>query len=511
VSRGLVIASIIFLISPYAGARVFSSVWLGGDGVWSNGHQWSTAPAFPINGRGFNYNATINSGNVTLDRPITIQNFFLTGGSLEGDFGLAVKKGLQWTGGTISGTLGSSLDLSKKANSTIGGAEFRPLTGRTINNAGRINQTQSMGGDNANANNLSRAIWSVEAGGNGSNDLFLSTALFNNAGNFIVTGGRADFTRVAVSGVFNNSGSVTIAANTLAGSKSFAIAGDGAASGNFIVASGTQLEFLSRPLVPNSYTLTNRATIAGAGSTFNETLLTVAGNNTINTNLTNQGTISINSGATLTLRGALNQLPLSAVQLAGGTVNTPTLAVGLGSLNGSGTVKGNATVFGGNIHPSVVPGIPIRTIAIGGNLTFDSDTHMIMDIGGLKQGADNSFVSVTGNVQLDGLLFLQMLGNFASQLDGNQTFTLLTANGSLSGAFQNVANGERLETFDGTASFQVNYGAGSPFGAQNLVLSDPMAITAAERLSIVPEPVSTMLFGVGVLLLFLVRNGRPRR
>src|SRR5205085_2830334 len=46
--------------------------------------------------------------------------------------------------------------------------------------------------------------------------------------------------------------------------------------------------------------------------------------------------------------------------------------------------------------------------------------------------------------------------------------------------FQNVANGQRLFTSDGAGSFQVNYGTGSAFASNRLVLSN--FVTA------IPEP-----------------------
>ncbi len=110
-----------------------------------------------------------------------------------------------------------------------------------------------------------------------------------------------------------------------------------------------------------------------------------------------------------------------------------------------------------------------------------------MEIGGLIQGRQYDNLAVSGTVGLGGTLELRMLNGFELQLDPSQTFTLLTANSLLSGVFANIANGARLTTADGTASFQVNYGAGSLYGANNLVLSDPR---------IVPEPES-LVFLVG--------------
>ena len=56
----------------------------------------------------------------------------------------------------------------------------------------------------------------------------------------------------------------------------------------------------------------------------------------------------------------------------------------------------------------------------------------------------------------------------------SQTFVILDAN-SLFGAFDNVANGERLSTTDGLGSFVVKYGTGSAFDPSQIVLSNFLA------------------------------------
>ena len=121
-----------------------------------------------------------------------------------------------------------------------------------------------------------------------------------------------------------------------------------------------------------------------------------------------------------------------------------------------------------------------------------------MEIGGLIQGAQYDYLAIGGMVTLDGTLELGMLNGFQLQLDPSQTFTLLTSQ-DLSGVFDNVASGARLTTADGTASFQVNYGAGSPYGADNVVLSDPQAV---------PEPASRLLFAGGAMIVGLFRYRR---
>jgi hypothetical protein len=54
--------------------------------------------------------------------------------------------------------------------------------------------------------------------------------------------------------------------------------------------------------------------------------------------------------------------------------------------------------------------------------------------------------------------------------DAGTTYTILTSS-SLSGAFTNVASGARIDTLEGTGSFLVHFGEGSPFDPNHVVLS----------------------------------------
>jgi hypothetical protein len=77
-------------------------------------------------------------------------------------------------------------------------------------------------------------------------------------------------------------------------------------------------------------------------------------------------------------------------------------------------------------------------------------------------------VNVTGDAFLGGDLQLALLGSFLP--NPASMFTIFDARG-VSGAFANVANGQRLATGDGLGSFLVNYGAGSPFNPNQIILS----------------------------------------
>ena len=142
-------------------------------------------------------------------------------------------------------------------------------------------------------------------------------------------------------------------------------------------------------------------------------------------------------------------------------------------------------------------------LAINGNLSLGASAELRFAIGGLTQGTQYDFLSEGGAVQLTlaGTLTLEFANGFQNSVTGANTFTILSSNQNLLGAFANVANGARLTTADGFGSFQVNYGAGSAFGPQDVVLSFP-----------VPEHGTPLLaLAGGAALLLRRRRGALRK
>jgi hypothetical protein len=72
---------------------------------------------------------------------------------------------------------------------------------------------------------------------------------------------------------------------------------------------------------------------------------------------------------------------------------------------------------------------------------------------------------------------------------------------TISGAFDNAASGARILTESGNASFVVSYGNGSPFGDNQLVLSDFQPV---------PEPSAFALLILGSAAVGM-RRRRVRR
>jgi hypothetical protein len=94
---------------------------------------------------------------------------------------------------------------------------------------------------------------------------------------------------------------------------------------------------------------------------------------------------------------------------------------------------------------------------------------------------------IEGPAHLGGLLTVELIGGFDQTVSDADTLPILEADLIL-GAFDNVANGQRLYTVDGAGSFAVHYGPGSALSSRHVVLADfqagsPPAASAPEILA----------------------------
>src|SRR5690606_19426713 len=166
----------------------------------------------------------------------------------------------------------------------------------------------------------------------------------------------------------------------------------------------------------------------------------------------------------------------------GGLTNSPSAA-----MTGNGTIAASGLITNGGL---IAPGTS------AGELTLDSDVDLLatsllsIEVGGLLQGDEYDHLIVTADLLLDGELSLSLLNGFTP--DAADTFTVTSA-AFLDGAFDNVANGGVLLTDDGFGSFVVNYGSGSAFDPNQIVLSEFISIPEPGSLSLVILPAALLL------------------
>jgi len=196
--------------------------------------------------------------------------------------------------------------------------------------------------------------------------------------------------------------------------------------------------------VPNA-TIFNDGTINETYQTLGLESAKFVNNGTIN--VTNGTTLYISSNTQFTNKGIINFIRTSAF-------GTPSVTAANGFNTGGGTLMGSAYINGDlNLSPGA--------------------SSVILGIGTMIQGSINDCLTVNGNINLGGNLLIDFTNGFQSSINSNETFTVMKNsfnNQTINGAFQNVANGDRVETADGYGSFLVNYGTGAY--AREIVLSN---------------------------------------
>jgi autotransporter-associated beta strand protein len=149
------------------------------------------------------------------------------------------------------------------------------------------------------------------------------------------------------------------------------------------------------------------------------------------------------------------------------------------------------------------PAVVTSGLTLLGNAHITGSTATF-DIGGTKPGAVTNgydYLNVTNGVaSLSGDLNVDFVDGFENQITSGETFTVFQAS-SINGAFDNVTNGERVETGDGSGSFLANYVTSD--GTTSLVLSDFQAGS-------VPEPGTLGLLAIGAVGLLQRRRRAPR-
>jgi hypothetical protein len=293
--------------------------------------------------------------------------------------------------------------------------------------------------------------------------------------------GRFDATdSLSIAGAMVNSGTINLTSSNSYSNPAFALSSSNAV----LLGNGTVTFSASSSQVTGKLTNTSN-TIVLSGSVNMQ-------------DFENSGLVQLNGNA-LTLSGSL-------VQTGGATIlsNSASLTTGsAGFVLSSGTLAGTGTIHGNIIADAAV--LAPRSLQIIGDLSLTASSAFQFAIGGRAAGTEYSLLSENGSValNLNGTISIQFENGFDQQVNSSDLFTVLTSNNDLSGSFTNAPNGSRIATADGHYTFVVNYGATSPYGTNDLVLSD---------VAVVPEP-STWILTVGGLgaALAAVRARRRRQ
>jgi len=229
-----------------ASAQAADCTW-SGTGNWSDPARWSCAAA-----PGPSDTAIINSGSVTLDADVTVQNLTLTGGVLTGANSVTVTGAMAWTGGYLRGT--GATNIAAGATLTLSdGPDYLRQEGRPINNAGTATWTTGGGNywylsDGAVFTNQAGATFNAQAndriGVGGNNNRF------HNLGTFTRSGVGTSI----IQPPFDNSSPTQVTAGTLQ------LTGGGSSAGAFTASAGAVVEFNG-----GTYNLNEGATLDGAG------------------------------------------------------------------------------------------------------------------------------------------------------------------------------------------------------------------------------------------------------
>ncbi|MBW2267151.1 MAG: PEP-CTERM sorting domain-containing protein [Deltaproteobacteria bacterium] len=241
--------------------------------------------------------------------------------------------------------------------------------------------------------------------------------------------------------------------------------------------------------------LNDRLTFSVAGASFdNQGVFRKQGTDDttrVTVDFANQGLVDVQQGI-LDLDGTYTQSGGgSSTRLDGGDITgLAVLDIQGGVVEGSGSIT--AAV---DLNALLSPGLSgaVGQIDIVGALTFDDSAEFDILLEGNTAGVGFDFVSVVGDVLLDGILDVHVDPTFAATLAPGDGFTVLQGDRAVAGAFDNVASGGRLGSFD--VFYGVDLGALGDF-------TDRVALV------FVPEPGSAWLVGLG--LVSLARRRRRR-
>lgn len=304
------------------------------------------------------------SGRANIANSVTIPFLDLEGGTLGGTGAVTVSKALYWNNGSPMIDTGSTT-LAKGATMSLGGdGSSQLLDARTFNNYGNVSWAGNSGAfymyNGAVFNNGAGASFTANADKT-IDDLYGTTAKFNNAGTFTkvsADSGTTEFANV----LFNNTGTVNVNSGILE-----LDTGGTDSAGAFKVASGGRLYFAGG-------TTTLASSITASVSTLPPIVLFSGGTTDVTGTYNLANGVTTISGATVNFTASSTLTNLGLVTISSGTANfsanttIPTLDLTGGTLTGSGavTISSQLTWDG----DSTMSGTGSTTLAASGTATL---------------------------------------------------------------------------------------------------------------------------------------------
>ncbi|MFL5912917.1 MAG: LamG-like jellyroll fold domain-containing protein, partial [Gaiellaceae bacterium] len=366
-----------------------SNVPMTGLIIWANGVTVNAAsiqgPAATLNGQGGTLSLTDTS------TASNVQGLTISGGTLSGAGTLNVSSTLTWTSGTMAGTGVTALGAGVTGTIDPGANNGVTLNGRTLNNAGTVNQpTGELMGQNGGAINNSGS-WTVNGEGSSGGYYYAGLAYtgtgakptFENTGTLHKTAGTGS---TYVQFAFDNAGAVDVQTGQLAlwnGGISGRTAG-----GSWSASGAGSVQFMS-----GTFSLGSNVPMAGSINWANGVTVTAASIQGPTASLTGQGgTLSVTDTSTAS---NVQSLTISGGVLSGaGTLNvSSSLTWTSGTMSGSGT-----TVLGAGCTSTVTAGsyevyLDGRTLRNQGNFT---------EVSGEIAAKNGAYVDNSGTMTING-------------------------------------------------------------------------------------------------------------
>jgi hypothetical protein len=475
-----------------------------------------------LNGTGTYRLSGVSSPVLTVAGNVSTANLEISSGTLNGSGAVTVSGGLAWSGGTMSGA--GSTTLTAGSISSISGSDTKTLSTRALVYEGAGTQVTWSGTGNIQSDGSitvqNGALFDIQNNqvmGDGNNNTVSGTLVIGNGGTLrksagggtSTIGGSLGFGGDTVNASVGSSGTVEVQSGTLAFANTVTNhSGTTLTGGTWNVSGGSTLAFNA-----GSNITTNAAnvTLDGAGSSFAK--FTTALNN-------NQGSLTLKNDRDLATAGAYANSGTTRVEGAGtvmtvgtggnsaytqsGAASVTVLSSGAlvdasifkldgGALTGSGTI--DSPFHADSVNSTFIrPGM----LTVNGSTILGANNTLVMEIGGLSQGTSYDWFDVNGDTfMIGGQLQLGFVNGFQNSIAYGDMFTIGTADSDILGAFTNVLSGARLDTQDGYGSFAVYYGGGSPYGGNNLLIGEFLAV---------PEPSRSVLLFSGLLMSILRRS-----